>query len=44
MDFDVSFPIQSSEFIKSLKLGRNLKEKKLQKTNFNFSSKFDFYR
>ena len=44
IDFDVIFPIQSSEFIKSLNFGGNLK-KKLQKipTFLYFSTKNWFF-
>ena len=43
IDFDVIFPIQSLEFMKSLIFGSNLKKKKLQKRNlkyFNFPPKY----
>jgi len=35
IDFDVIFPIQSSEFIKSLNFGSNLKEKNYRNDNLN---------
>ena len=36
MDFDVISPIQSSEFIKSVNYGNNLKKKNMQKKAYNF--------
>ena len=40
MDFDIIFPMQSPEFIKSLNFGSILKKKaKDIPTNFNFSHK-----
>ena len=44
IDFDVIFPIQSSEFIKSSNFTSNLKKKMLKKHKiFYFSPKNDFY-
>ena len=46
LDFDVILPMQSTEFIKSLNFGNNLK-KKLQKKHLkclSFNLKIDLYR
>ena len=46
MDFDVIFPVQLSEFIKSVYLGSNLKKKNCikKRKNLIFHLKIDFYR
>ena len=46
IDFDASFPMQSSEFIKPLNFESNLKKKNCKKNPkiFIFNLKMEFYR